>query len=169
VVGHSLSTLVAQHLALTRPELVDRLVLVGALAGPAPRDAMRERAELVDREGLDPLAEGWVERALGAETRDRSPELVGLARALFLRNDPAAYAASMRALATVPPIDHRHITQPTLVLVGEEDLGTTPEATRDLAEAIPTAGHEVVPAGAHWVMLDRPREVARAIARHVGL
>ena len=73
----------------------------------------------------------------------------------------------MRALGDAPEVDHGRIVQPTLVLVGEEDTGTTPESTRRLAEAIPGARHHVVAASAHWVMLERPGEVAAAIREHL--
>ncbi len=169
LVGHSLSTLVAQHLAVTRPGAVDRLVLVGALAGPADAGAIGDRAAQIERDGLDAMADAWLERALAAATRRRLPQLAGLARALLLANDPAAYAEAMRALGTAPPIEHGDIRQPTLVLVGEEDRGTTPEHTRELADAIPGARHHVVPGGAHWVMLDQPAEVAHQIAAHLDV
>lgn len=169
LVGHSLSTLVAQHLAVTRPALVDRLVLVGALPGGADPASVRERAAVVREEGMDAVVDGWLSRALTPATQQRLPQLAGLARGLFLRNDPESYANAMTALGEVPAIDHGRIHQPTLLLVGEEDQGTPPSLARALADAL-AADAEVreLPEAAHWVMLERPEEVAAAIRGHLS-
>ena len=53
-VGHSMGTIVCQHLAATEPQLVRRLALFGPLLAPPDpaRQAMRERAAKARAEGM---------------------------------------------------------------------------------------------------------------------
>jgi 3-oxoadipate enol-lactonase len=101
LVGHSLGTLVVQHLAEKEPELCDQLVLVGGISyfQPPTADAYRERADLVAEKGMDVLVDAWLEGAVSPQTHATSSATVGLLRELFLRNEPANYAKSCKALA----------------------------------------------------------------------
>jgi 3-oxoadipate enol-lactonase len=101
LVGHSLSSLVAQQLAVTNPEMVDNLVLAGGISyfEPPAKESYAKRAEMVEADGMDALVDDWLPGALAPRTQAKLPQLVGLLRELFLRNDPAAYAAACRAIA----------------------------------------------------------------------
>ena len=165
LVGHSLGTLVAQRLAVARPELVDNLVLVGGISyfEPPARDAYVKRAEMVEADGMDALVDDWVPGALAPRTRAKLPQLEGLLRAMFLRNDPAAYAATCRALAAAPAIRREDIGQPTLLLVGDHDRSTPIAMTEELHRDIPVSLVRVIPAASHWVALEQPDALAAAI------
>ncbi len=61
--------------------------------------------------------------------------------------------------------DLNRVGVPTLVLCGEADRMTPVEYSRTLAERIPGAQLDVIPAAGHMVMLERPAEVAGLLAR----
>ncbi|MPZ71991.1 MAG: alpha/beta fold hydrolase [Nitriliruptorales bacterium] len=165
LVGHSLGTLVAQHLAATRPELVDQLVLVGGISyfEPAAKDAYVKRAEMVEADGMDALVDDWLPGALAPRTTAHSPQLVGLLREMFLRNDPANYAATCRALAKAPAIRREGIGQRTLLIVGDHDRSTPIAMAEELHRDIPVSLVRVIASASHWVTLEQPDEVAAAI------
>jgi pimeloyl-ACP methyl ester carboxylesterase len=52
---------------------------------------------------------------------------------------------------------------PTAVIVGEGDKLTTPEASKEVAEAIPEATFHVIPKASHMVMLEKHEEVNAVI------
>lgn len=168
VVGHSLSTLVAQQLAVTHPQLVDRLVLVGALEGPIPVTGIERRTEAVEKEGMTSLVDDWLERALASRTRATMPQVAGLMHELFSRNDPSCYAASLRALAEAPVIPHESITQPALLLVGDQDVSTPLASSEVLRARLGDARLRMIGDAAHWPMVDQPGSVARAILEFAG-
>ncbi len=58
-------------------------------------------------------------------------------------------------LAALPVLD----AVPTLVLVGEDDLLTPPDHSREIAAAVPSAEVVTVPAAGHLVMLEHPATV----------
>ena len=165
LVGHSLGTLVAQHLAATRPELVDQLVLVGGISyfEPPTKDAYAKRAEMVEADGMDALVDDWLPGAIAPRTAAESPQLVGLLREMFLRNDPSSYAKACRALAKAPAIAREQIGQPTLLVVGDHDRSTPIAMTEELHREIPVSLVRVVAGASHWVPLEQPDALAAAI------
>ena len=165
VVGHSLGSLVAQQVALKRAEAVDRLVLLGGISyfEPPMKDAYEQRAKRVEAEGLDELVDDWLEGALAPRTAAKLPQLAGLLRDLFLRNEPSQYAKACRALADAPRLDREKIGQPTLLMVGDHDRSTPLAMTEELHREIPVTLVRVVPNAAHWAHLEQPDQVAATL------
>ena len=165
LVGHSLGSLVAQQLAVSKPEAVDNLILLGGISyfEPPAKDSYNQRAETAEQEGMDTLVDTWVTGALAPRTHAKLPQLVGLARGMFLANDPRQYAKACRALAKAPAIDRERIGQPTLLLVGDHDRSTPIAMTEELHADIPVSRVRVIPSAAHWASLEQPDVIASAI------
>lgn len=165
LVGHSMGTLVVQHLAETQPDLVDHLVLVGGISyfSPATADAYRQRADAVEAEGLEPLIDAWLAGAVSPQSHASAPGMVGLLRELVLRNDPQHYAKSCRALADAPRIRRDEIGQPTLIVTGAHDRSTPLAMAQELKSSIPVSRIRVLPGVGHWVPVEDPDGLAAAI------
>jgi pimeloyl-ACP methyl ester carboxylesterase len=56
----------------------------------------------------------------------------------------------------------------TLVVAGESDPMVSPRRSRELAAAIPDATLEIVSGGGHYVQLEQPAALARAVARFLA-
>lgn len=165
LVGHSLGTLVVQHLAQTNPDICDELVLVGGISyfQPPTADAYRDRADVVEKDGMDPLVDAWLEGAVSPQSHATMSGAVGLLRELFLRNDPANYAKSCRALSKAPKIRRDEIGQPTLILTGAHDRSTPLAMSEELKRTIPVSTVKVIPHVGHWSPIEDPGSVAAAI------
>ena len=140
-------------------------MLVGGISWfePPTKELYLKRAELVEGDGMDALVDEWLPGALAPRTQARLPQLVGLLRDLFLRNDPASYAAACRALAQAPSIKREDIGQPTLLVVGDHDRSTPIAMTEELHREIPVSVVRVIPGAAHWLALEQPDALAAAI------
>ena len=165
LVGHSLGTLVVQHLAQTNPDVCDQLVLVGGISyfQPPTADAYRDRADLVEAEGLDPIVDDWLAGAVSPQTHATMPGAVGMLRDVFLRNDPAMYAKSCRALAKAPRIRRDDIGQPTLIVTGAHDRSTPLAMAEELKRAIPVSQVRVLPHVGHWAPMEDPGALAATV------
>ncbi len=165
LVGHSMGSLVAQHLAHRRQDLVSRLVLVGAISQfePATSDAYRTRADKVDADGLEPLVDDWLAGAVSPQTHALQSGATGLLREMFLRNDPASYAKATRALAEAPSIRRDELGQPTLIMTGTHDRSTPLAMSEELHRSIPVSRVEVLPDVAHWSPVEDPGRIAASI------
>jgi 3-oxoadipate enol-lactonase len=165
LVGHSMGTLVAQHLAAKRPAAVDNLVLVGGISHfePPAKEAYGARADLVEAEGMDAVVDAWLEGAIAPRSAARLPQLVGLMRDLMLRNDPKQYAKACRAIAKAPSIRREEIGQPTLLVVGDRDRSTPIAMTEELHRQIPVSRVRVLSNCGHWLTLEEPDQLSAAI------
>lgn len=158
LVGFSLGALVAQYLALHRPDRVATLTSVSSVCRRTPA----ERAEVLKR--LD-AARADFRAATAASLRrwyagtDVSAEWVRRTEATLLANDVGSFRACYRVFATadadIGPALHR-ITTPAVAVTGENDPGSTPEMTRRLAAALPNCRSVVVPEARHMLPVQRP-------------
>jgi 3-oxoadipate enol-lactonase len=170
VLGTSLGGFVAQELALVRPELVDRLVLVGTSYGRGGPESMSAWA-LADMIGLPSLnAEKAVRRGLEAATseayRAQRPEEFEQIVSWRLADSPSlsVYYDQLRAGARFDiSRDVGRITSPTLVIHGSEDRFVPAANAVALAEEIPGAKLRVLDDAGHLVFIERYADVNREV------
>jgi pimeloyl-ACP methyl ester carboxylesterase len=148
LVGHSDGANAALLAALARPDLVTRLVLIGAnyhVEGLMPMPHL-------DEGSLGYQA--WV-----AHYASISPDGSSRAHLVFRK--------TMEMQATGPTLtneDLRRVTVPTLVMAGDDDVATLAH-TASLYESIPGAQLCIVPGTSHSLLKERPKECARTIRR----
>lgn len=170
-IGHSMGTIVCQHLAVSQPKMVTSLALFGPLIAPpdAARTAMLARAAKARSEGLAGMQEitaTLVNAALSSDTRQRLPVTVAYVRECLMRQDPEAYARSCEALAGAQAAAVERIEAPVLLVTGDEDGVAPPQAVRSMAEKFHSArGTRVVvlPRCGHWTPIERPEECQREL------
>jgi poly(3-hydroxyalkanoate) depolymerase len=165
VLGVSLGGAVAQQLAWSHPDRVDRLVLVstgpGVLGVPGRPDVLLRFGRPTAYSDARVLEES-AGHLFGGRLRAQ-PELV---RGWHLR-PPADRRAWLYRLAgtagwTSLPWLH-HVTQPTLVLHGDDDPIVPTVNARLLAWRLPHARLEVVEGGGHLLLLDSAFDVVPLI------
>jgi pimeloyl-ACP methyl ester carboxylesterase len=160
VLGSSSGGYIAQQVAVTYPERVVALVLVGvplSLHGRAPFADEVERL-------ADPVDENWVRESLSW-----FPLLHGVPswfiedRVLDGLKMPAhAWKGILHGLSTAtPPTDTGSIRAPTLLLWGEQDGLLPREDQHALATRIPGSVVRIYPGVAHLVLWECPDRVAR--------
>ncbi|HTO82676.1 MAG TPA: alpha/beta fold hydrolase [Methylomirabilota bacterium] len=165
LVGHSLGTIVCQHIAVNEPRLVRSLALFGPILAPpdAARQAMRERAAKARVEGMAPIADAIVQGATSGDTKANNPVVVALVRELLLRQDAEGYARTCEALAGSAAADVKRIACPTLLVTGDEDAVASPSNTRAMAEQVKGARVVVLNRCGHWSTLERASECSAAL------
>lgn len=166
VLGASLGGFVAQELALARPNLVDRLVLVCTSHGGRGGERMSPRA-LAVMFGLGSMSpEGAARRGLKVATsaayRTRRPEeFDALVRERLARSPSlSSYLRQAMAGANFDASRRVHdIVAPTLVIHGSDDQYVPVANAQALARAIPDAELRVLDGAGHLVFIERAEEV----------
>lgn len=169
-VGHSMGTIVVQHIAAAQPKAVASVALFGPLIAPpeAARAAMTARAAKA-REGVAGMHEittGLLNAAISADTRARLPVAVAFVRESLMRQDGDAYARSCEALAGAQAAAVEKIEAPVLLVTGDEDGVAPPQAVRALADKLHGASSTkivVLPRCGHWTPIERPEECQREL------
>ena len=170
-VGHSMGTIVCQHLAVAQPRLVKSLALFGPLVAPpdAACAALRARAAKARGEGaagMHEITQALVNAALSSDTRQHSPLAVAFVRESLMRQEAVAYARNCEALADAQAAAVEQIEAPVLLVTGDEDGVAPPQAVRSMAEKLHHARAArvvVLPRCGHWTPIERPEECQREL------
>ena len=165
-VGHSMGTIVCQHLAVAQPTLVKTMALMGPLMAPPDpaRQALRARAGKARSEGasgMHDITQTLVGASLSADTRQRLPLAVAFVRESLMRQDGEAYARNCEALADAQAARVDAIRAPVLLVTGDEDGVAPPQGVRAMAEKLHNAANTrvvVLPRCGHWTPVERPQE-----------
>ncbi len=166
LMGISFGSMLALATVLARPDLVRSLTLIGSaatFAEPA-RAAMRARAETARSQGMAAILPSSLDRWFTPATRLLRPHLIDRVSKTILADDPSVHAAIWDLIATFNVSNRLHeIHCPTLILVGELDLSTTPTAATLLAERIAGARLLLLPNTSHMANLEQPVAISAAL------
>jgi 3-oxoadipate enol-lactonase len=167
--GLSLGGAVGQWLAAHAPERIDRLVLCSTSAFFGATTVYRERAALVRREGVAPVAGAVVQRWFTPQFHSTYPEVVHIYRSMLESISPEGYASCCEAVAAFDGRgDLAAIAAPTLVIAGAEDPATPVPQGRALVEGIEGARLQIIPDAAHLANVEQPELVGNAIVEHLS-
>lgn len=158
-IGLSIGGMVGQFLGLLAPQRFERLVLAGTTSQiPAAGAALwDERIATVMGQGMEVMVAPTLERWFTPPFRAARPELMAQVGDMIRATPLAGYVGCGRALQTFDMTGRlSRITTPTLVLAGVEDTGTPVAASRLVAESIPGARFELIPAASHLACLEQP-------------
>lgn len=169
--GYSMGARLVLQLALDRPEVVERLVLLSGTAGiesPQQRQARRASDEQLardaERDGVDQFLERWLDQRL-FETLPREAAQLEIRRRAYT---VGRLTHQLRVLGQgeQPPVWDRlaRLDMPVLILCGQWDRSYSEIGAR-MTDAIgANATLVVVPRAGHALHLERPAEVAHEVA-----
>jgi pimeloyl-ACP methyl ester carboxylesterase len=170
VAGLSMGGYVAMALLERHPALVAGLALLDTRSTADDDAARANRLRIADAVlatgSLDALS-GMPSALLGAEHRERRPDLADRLRGWIVEQPPAGVAWAQRAMAARP--DRTAVLAsfegPAAVVVGVQDEITPVAAAEHLVAALGDAELVVVPGAGHMTSVEAPGLVAAALAR----
>lgn len=160
LIGFSLGGMINRRFAMDHPDRVSALVILNSPHERSP-DAQRlveERAAASDT-GPAATIEATLDRWFTPGFRTIHKDVVKRVRLSVLANDPGNFARHRQVLADgvrelirpKPPITH-----PTLVMTCQNDTGSTPQMSCDIAAEIPGAQVQIIPALQHMGLIEQP-------------
>lgn len=168
--GCSMGGYVAMAVLRAAPERVAGLLAVDTKAAAdsaEQRDQRLAAAERAEREGVEGwLAGNMLPNVLGSTTSRSRPDVVPRVRDMIETQDPGAVAWAQRAMAARPDSTStlREFSGPALVVVGEEDTVTPPEAARGMAAELGERTEcAVIPGVGHLSPVEDPDKFAAVV------
>jgi 3-oxoadipate enol-lactonase len=172
LLGYSMGGRIALGLTLEHPEMVKALILANSGVAPIQRSQeemkqmmeMRQRQmEIMEKQGLGPVMDEMTVRALSPGFAEKNPKVFARYKEIRLKNDPRAYATLMKAMpwAAQPP-DVSSLKLPTLIIAGEHDLFSGPEAAKASQRLIKGSKLVVMPTG-HAAAIEQPDKFNKTI------
>jgi pimeloyl-ACP methyl ester carboxylesterase len=169
IVGSSAGGALAIDFAITHPQMVDGLFLIGPVLHGMPYTAyFQERAarnnEPIQRDDIKAVAKNWSEdRFLIAGTNERARRKIYgqlVANAEKLKK----YESTLEETIS-PPASKRlsEIKAPTLILVGEADITDVHAHCGAINAGIRGSSSVVVKEAGHLIQLEKPGEVTKML------
>lgn len=166
LLGNGYGGFVAQAVALSHPDRVDRLILVDTAPGfPEPAKVpLRGLQAKVTADGMSAVLDAAMLRMFPPAYIEAAPEVIAERRAALAKADPTLFANACGALVA---LDHGprlgEIGHATLVMVGLEDQTTPPDLSRTLAEGIPGAQLIELPGVGHCPQVQAPQDFRKGV------
>jgi esterase len=162
VLGHSMGGKASMQLALTRPELVGRLIIadIAPVAYAHDQSGHIDAMESLDLTGL--TSRGEADRRLAAVIEDASLRAFFL-QSLDLKTNPPEWRLNLPVLRaemariTGWPETQGQFPGPTLFLTGGKSHYVRPEHREVIKALFPKARFAKLPEAGHWLHAEAPR------------
>ena len=174
-VGMSTGGFIGLRLAIRRPDLIKALVLMDTSAEPEPPDNLSQYNLLLNAVRFtgwrlvigrvmpilfhqtflkDPARQAEVKRWREIVTGHHKPSVIAFGRGIFAREGVTDQLSE--------------IVMPTAVIVGEQDVATTPEKAQTIADGIVNAQLFTIPDAGHSAAVEQPTAVLRAMRQFLA-
>jgi 3-oxoadipate enol-lactonase len=158
-VGLSMGGMIGQSVALNYPGRLQSLALCDTAAAIAPeaQPIWQERIDAVREKDVASQLAPTMERWFTPSFLNLNPDMLGVIRKEFLATPARGYLGSMYAIRKLNYLDRlSEIKIPTLIMVGEEDLGTPVSASEVMHQAIPNSKLVIIQSARHLSNIEQP-------------
>jgi len=164
--GLSMGGMIAQAFALKFPGVFSSMVLADTTSR-RPENAGQmwgERIQNAQAKGMGALVQGTLERWFTEPYRNSRKDVVERI-GNDIRNTPVAgFVGCCHAISKVDYLDRlKEIKVPALVIVGEQDHGTPPEAARAIHDNLPGSELKIIAAAAHLSNIEQADEFNKSM------
>ncbi len=168
LLGHSMGGKAAMQLALTRPELIRRLVVADIAPIPYTHDQSRNAQAMAALDLARITTRAEADAALSDRIDDPALRAFFL-QSLDLRHKPPRWKLNLAVLeAEMPKIVGWPGTQgvfdhPALFLTGSDSSYVRPEHRETIRALFPKARFARIPGAGHWLHAEKPREFEETV------
>lgn len=160
-VGLSMGGMIGMQFALRYPTRLSSLTLADTTSRypPESRTLWEQRLKLVREHGMDAIVPSTLDRWFTPEFRESQPEVVAKIAQQIRATPLQGYSGCAHAISHINLIARLStIDCPTLVMVGESDLGTPQSMSEDIVRAIPGSRLDVIRNAGHLSNVEQPEQ-----------
>jgi esterase len=168
LLGHSMGGKAAMHLALTRPDLIRRLVVADIAPVAYSHDQTRNAQAMASLDLAQIATRAEADAALAIKIDDPSLRAFFL-QSLDMRQHPPRWKLNLPVLeAEMPkivgwPATEGQFPHPSLFLTGAESSYVRPEHRETIRAHFPKSRFAKIPDAGHWLHAEKPREFEETV------
>lgn len=159
--GLSMGGMIGQAFALKYPGVFQSMVLADTTSRRPPDAAKMwaDRIQTAQTKGMDALVEGTLARWFTEPYRNSRKDVMQRIGDGIRTTPVAGFAGCCHAISKIDYLDRlKEIKVPALVMVGEHDHGTPPEAARIIQQNLPGSELKIIPSAAHLSNIEQADE-----------
>jgi 3-oxoadipate enol-lactonase len=163
-VGLSMGGMTGQLLAVKYPDLPLSLTLCDTASHMPPESVWEDRINTARSEGMDGVVEGTLSRWFTPALHESDPKEIDRIGDM-IRNTPVdGFCACCEAIKVMDQTSIlTAIKAPTMIIVGEEDAGTTPDMSRVIQAEIEGSELVILPRAAHLSNIEQAEAFNRTL------
>jgi 3-oxoadipate enol-lactonase len=126
----------------------------------ARSNRLKVAADILEQ-GTEPFIESMIPKLMGRTTVSTRPDLVAGARQMMGKMSPQDISLVQRGMAARPDsvADLKTINVPTLIVIGDEDVLSTPADGELMRQQIAGSQLKIIPKGGHYSPWEQPEAV----------
>ena len=159
--GLSMGGMIGQAFALKYPGVFLSMVLADTTSRRPPDAAKMwgERVQNAQTKGMDSLVDSTLARWFTEPYRNSHKDVMAKIGDDIRKTPVAGFVGCCHAISKVDYLDRlKEIKVPALVMVGEHDHGTPPEAARVIQKNLPGSELKIIPSAAHLSNIEQASE-----------
>ncbi|MBW1800937.1 MAG: 3-oxoadipate enol-lactonase [Deltaproteobacteria bacterium] len=165
-VGLSMGGMIGQYLGINHGDRLKSLVLcdTGAFMPDDAQPIWQERIDEARNQGMAARVPSTLENLFIPEFLEKKPPTIEKISQQLITTPVDGYIGCIEALRKLNYIDRlSEIKTPTLIMVGDKDMGTPVEASRAMQERIAGSKLVIIPDAAHLSTVAQPEAVNKAL------
>ncbi len=171
--GLSMGGYIALNAILTHPDRFKALVLSDTQCGADTPEAKKKRLnaiESIEKNGIEAFTDAGLPNFFAPESLESRQNTVEHVRSMMSATPETTLVKTLRAFYEREESCSKlqEIRVPTLILVGEEDKITPPEAAKLMHQKIEGSQLEIIAHAGHLSNIERPAEFNDALATFLG-
>ncbi len=165
--GLSMGGFVAMRMAARRPDLVQSLILMETSAGPEPNSAKYKMLNMIVKIfGVKSVTKPVMKIMFGQKfLTDSNRKEERLAWQKELQNNTKTITRAVMGVINRKGVEHelQNIKCPTLIMVGTQDVATTPDKAEFIHSKIPNSILKYIEGGGHTASIEEADQYNEAI------
>ena len=167
-VGISIGGMIAQKLAVIKPNLINKLILCDTAVKIGNLSIWNERIELLEKKGLIGIADSIIERWFSEKFILSNYEEIQIYKNMLTNTSIEGYIKCCEAIKNEDLSSTTElIKRPTLALVGSDDKSTPPAIVKSTADLIKNSKFNIIKDSGHLPCLDSPDKFAKLIKNFI--
>jgi len=170
LIGFSLGGLITAHYASTRKTKIEKLVLFGTIFGRTDEEQAGavKRYEEASKNFFDIPSQ--LLRWFNQDYLDKNPNTAEMISRILKENNHEEFLKSYKLLAYFQDsmIAFDQISSPTLIATGANEIGSTPEMSKNMGKVIKGSRVEIINKGKHLCGIECADEVNKVFVDFIG-
>ena len=173
VIGASMGGVITEIIGVRHADRARSLTLActACMHHPWRKELLAEWADEATEHGMGAMTGEAARWVIGPRSFRRLAPAIGWMGPLAFTRPPHAFAGQVAAILSIDDSlaeELRDITEPTLVIVGNQDILTPRGDSEDIADRIPTAELVVISGAAHGLMIEHATTFNRVLLDFLG-